>query len=137
MFRNGFIVRLIGALLLLGLVAAGGYMAYKAGVAQGIAQSPAVAEAIQEGAPISPMYGPAYGHYGYGFGFHPFHPLGAICGSIFFLFLFFGLLRLVFWGRGHHGHWHKGWEGGAPSMFDEWHKRAHGERPAEEKQEEK
>ena len=46
MFRNGFIFRLIGVLLLIGLVAAGGFMAYKAGVAQGIAQAPEVAEAI-------------------------------------------------------------------------------------------
>lgn len=120
-------------------------MAYKAGVAQGIAQAPEVAEAIQQTAenrqPISPMYGHGYGQpygYGYGFGYrHHFNPFSAICFSIFFLFLFFGLLRFTFFspwrrGWGHHGHgpWGK-WEGGVPPMFNEWHKRAHGEEPAE------
>jgi hypothetical protein len=70
------------------------------------------------------------------FGFMPF----GICGSIFFLFLFFGFMKMIFfrgmrhgWGRhGHHGHWGKDWEGGLPPKFDEWHKRAHGETPAEE-----
>lgn len=158
MFRNGFIFRLIGVLLLTGLVAAGGFMAFKAGEAQGIAQAPQVAEAIQQAAedggaaPIPPMYAPGYGYpYGYGFGYrHHFNPFGAICFSILFLFFFFGFLRMIFfrrwhrgWGHhGHHGPWGK-WEGGVPPMFDEWHKRAHevpvggGEKPAEEKPEEK
>ena len=43
MFRNGLVFRIIGALLLIGLVAAGGFMAYRAGVAQGVSQAPAVA----------------------------------------------------------------------------------------------
>ncbi len=135
MFRNGSIFRLIGALLLVGLVVAGGYMAYQAGVAQGIAQAPEIAEAVQEAQPGPSIYGPGYG-YPYRFGYpHYFNPFGGICFSIFFLFLFFGLLRFVFFpwrrGWGHHGHWGK-WEGGVPPMFDEWHKRAHGEAPAEE-----
>ena len=141
MFRNGFIFRLIAVLLLIGLVAAGGYMAYKAGIAQGIAQAPEVAEAIQQSADdgqvVPPMYGYGYRYHGFGyphhFGFFP----GGICFSIFFIFLFFGLLRFVFfrpWHRGwrHHGHWGGKWEGGVPPMFDEWHKRAHGEKSAEE-----
>lgn len=148
MFKNGLIFRLIAVLLLLGLVAAGGYMAYRAGVAQGIAQAPEVA-AIEksaengQAAPVPPMYGYGYG-YGYPFGYgHPhrfFNPFGMICGSIFFLFLFFGLTKMIFFRRmrhgwGCHGGWKKGWEGGVPPMFDEWHKRAHGEgeKPAEEK----
>jgi hypothetical protein len=41
------------------------------------------------------------------------------------------------WGyHGHHGPWGKGWEGKVPPPFEEWHKRAHGETPAEEKKEE-
>lgn len=136
MFRNGFIFRLIGVLLLTGLVAAGGFMAYRAGVAQGISQSPEVAEAIQRtaesGQPILPMVG-----YGYGFGYrHHFSPFGALCFSILSLFLFFGLLKFLFfrpWRHGwaHHGGWSK-WEGGVPPMFAEWHKRAHGESSTEE-----
>lgn len=145
MFRNGFIFRLIGVLLLLGLVAGGAFMAYNAGVAQGIAQAPEVAEANQgsagSGQFIPPMMG--YG-YPYGFG-HPhfFNPFGAICFSFLFLFLFFGAMRMIFFRRmrhgwGHHGPWGKGWEGNAPPHFEEWHKRAHGEgdKPAEEKKEE-
>ena len=147
MFRNGFIFRLIGVLLLLGLVTAGGFMAYKTGVAQGIAQAPEVAVAIEKSAengqvaPIPPMmYGYGYPHpQGYGFGYpHHFNPFGAICFSIFFLFLFFGFMKMIFFRRmrhgwGHHGSWKKGWEGGVPPMFDEWHKRAHGEKPMDEK----
>ena len=152
MFRNGFVFRLIGVVLLLGLIAAGGFMAFKAGEARGITQAPAVATAISKAAesgqvaPVPPMmYG--YGHpnpygYGYGFGYrHHFNPFGAICFSLIFLFFFFGFLKMIFFRRMHHGGhhmhgpWGKGWEGGAPSMFNEWHKRAHnegGEKPAEE-----
>lgn len=150
MFRNGFVFRVIGALLLLGLVGGGLFMAFKAGEANGISQAPAVATAISkaaesgQAAPVPPMmYGRGYG-YGYGPGFYPmaghhffgFFPFG-ICGSIFFLFLFFGFLRMIFFRRMHHeGHWHgpwgRKWEDGVPSMFNDWHKRAHGEAQPEE-----
>ena len=152
MFRNGFVFRLIGVVLLLGLIAAGSFMAFKAGEARGITQAPAVATAISKAAesgqatPIPPMmYG--YRHpnpygYGYGFGYrHHFNPFGAICFSLIFLFFFFGFIKMIFFRRmrhgGHHKHgpWSKGWENGAPSMFNEWHKRAHnegGETPADE-----
>ncbi len=154
MFRNGLVFRVIGALLLVGLVAVGGFMAFKAGEVNGISQAPAVATAIaksaESGQPanIPPMmYGHEYGGYGYGpgypmmYGHHfGFFPLGGICFSIFFLFLFFGLLRMIFfrrmghgWGHHrHHGPWGKDWEGGVPPMFNDWHKRAHGEQPKEE-----
>ena len=154
MSRKGpfIIFRLIGLLLVIGLIVGGGAMAYKAGMAQGISQAPAVATAISkaaesgQAAPVPPMM---YGHdYGYGPGYQMysrhhfgFFPFGAICGSIFFLFFFFGFMKMIFFRRmlhgGHHMHgpWGKGWEGGAPSMFNEWHKKAHGEggeKPAEE-----
>lgn len=142
MSRNGFVFRLIAVLLLVGLAVAGGYMAYRAGVAQGIAQAPDVAKAISQSAqtgqpvPVAPMY--AYG-YPYRWGFwHPFgfFPFGCF-GALLFIFLFFGLLRFAFrpwgWGRyGHHGPWGR-WEGGVPPMFSEWHKRAHEEKPEEQK----
>ena len=141
-FVGWTIARLIGILILLGLIAAGAYMAYNAGVANGISQAPEVVEAIQQtaenGSPVPPMfdYGYAYPYhhgigFGHGFGFGIFH----FFGFFIFLFFFFGLLRLIFfrgWSHRHHGHWGK-WEGNVPPMFDEWHKRAHGEKPAEEK----
>ena len=139
------IVRIFGVLLLLALIVAGGAFVYRAGVAQGISQAPEVAEAIQQaaenGEQIPPTmfdrgfgYGSPYHHRGFG------HPLGFglfhIFGFFFiFLFFFFGLLRLIFFrGWSHHnkhGHWGKHWEDGAPPMFDEWHKKAHGEESAE------
>jgi hypothetical protein len=108
--RGSFVIRLIGVLLLLGLMIGGGVMTYKAGVAQGIAQAPEVASAISdaaEGGQAAPMpYG--YGYPGYRmrphFGFFPF---GGIFGTILFIFLFFGLMRMIFrpWGW-HYGHMH-------------------------------
>jgi len=144
MSRMGFVFRLFAALVLLGLIAVGGYMVYQAGISQGVAQAPAVATAISKAAENGqsmPMYGPSYGYphpygfeYGHRFGFFP----GGICFSIFFIFLIFGLLRVVFFRPWMHhrwhgdGHWGRKWEGGVPPMFDKWHKRAHGEEPKEE-----
>jgi len=156
MFRNGLVFRVIGALLLVGLIAAGGFMAFKAGEVNGISQAPAVATAIAkaaengQSAPVPPMVGHEFGYgYGYGAGYpmyghhFGFFPFGAICGSIFFLFLILGFMKMIFfrgmWHRGGEGHRHGPWgrhfENGVPPMFEEWHKRAHGEKPEEEKKE--
>ncbi len=148
MKKGPFILfRVLGLLLVLGLIAGAGAFGYQAGMARGIEQAPEVAAAIdkaaEDGQPAMPMYGHGYS-YGYpqpyGFGFHHhFNPFGAICFSFLFLFLFFGAMRMLFfrrmrhgWGHhGHHGPWGKGWEGNVPPHFEEWHKRAHGEKPAE------
>lgn len=143
MSRKGLIFRIVGVVFMIGLLAIGGTFAYKAGFAQGITQAPEVAEAIQQahengqGMPMTYGHGFGYGspfHHGHHFGFFPF----GICGSIFFLFFFFGFMKMVFfrgWGHRHgHGHWGK-WEGGMSSKFDEWHKRAHSEVPSEKKDE--
>jgi hypothetical protein len=145
MFRNGLAIRIIATIFLVGLMIAGGFMIYKAGIAQGVSQAPVVATAISQAAqngqpaPFPPMmYGQGYG-YGYGYPMygHPFgfFPLGAICGSIFFLFLIFSLMKMIFFGGMRHrsweshkyGPWGRHWENGVPPMFDEWHKHAHGE----------
>ena len=150
MFRNSLIFRIVGALLLVALIVGGGAMAYRAGMAQGISQAPAVTTAISKAAesgqpaPFPQMYGREFG-YGYNFMPMPFHhpgfnPIGAVCGSIFLLFLFFGLMKMIFfrgmmhrnWEGHNHGPWGKHWENGVPPMFEEWHKRAHGEKAKEE-----
>ena len=145
MKKGPFIVfRVIGFLLVLGLIAGAAAFSFKAGEARGVMQAPAVATAIEkaaeDGQAVPPMmYGHGYAPYGYGYGMHGhgFFPFGAICGSIFFLFFFFGFMKMMFfrrmshgWGHhGHHGPWGK--EGEGNPMFNEWHKRAHGEQPAE------
>lgn len=141
MKKGSFILfRIFGLLLVLGLIASAGAFGYKAGMARGIEQAPVVAAAIEKaaenGAPTPPMYSHGYG-YGYphlyGFGHpHVFNPFGAICFSFLFLFLFFGVMKMLFFRRmrhgwGHHGPWRKDWEGKYPPFFDEWHKHAHGE----------
>lgn len=145
MSRNGPFIffRVIGALLLIGLIAAGGFMAYRAGVAQGVMQAPVVATAISQAAengqvaPVPPMmYQNSYGYgHGYGYGRHHFgfFPFG-ICGSILFIFLFFGFMKMIFFhGMHHRGHGpcSRHWEDGVPSKFNEWHKHAHDEKSAD------
>ena len=128
---GSFALRLIGVLILIGLLIGGGVMIYRAGVAQGIAQAPEVAQAIQKSAengqvaPVPPMYGYGYGYpYAWGyprpFGFFPF----GFFGAILFFFLFFGLLRFLFFrpwrmGWGYYGHRHGRPWGGPPWMRPE------------------
>ena len=131
--NNG--LRIVSALVLIAAVAGIAYFAFQAGVAQG---SPITIEA-PSGQTVPAPY--PYSGYGYGMPFH--HPFGfgfGFFGFLILLFLFFTALRafrFLFWGPrwGHHkGHWGRHWEGGAPPMFEEWHKRAHGEQPEEKKE---
>lgn len=94
------------------------------------------------GGPFAGGYGYGYGRpFGGGFGPH-FGPGFGVLGCLvplFFIGLIFVLFRLVFrpWGwRGGPGGWrgHGPWghsgpngEHAVPPMFEEWHKRAHGE----------
>ena len=103
----------LGVVLVVALVAAAaaiGWMAYKAGAAQGAAQGAAAPPAV---APYA-MYGPHF-MAPFGFGF-----LGCLA-PLAFLFLVFGLFRLVVWGgmgRQLHGGWGpRGW-GGPQGMPD-------------------
>jgi hypothetical protein len=122
------VLRVIGALLLVALMAGGAFAAYRFGYAQGVAQSPAVAEALAQGlkngaaVPFQRGFGGPM-MYGYGYpmgmwGHHGFFPFGGILGFLFMAFLFFGLLRLVFFRPhfGWHGHWHGREWGGPPWM---------------------
>ena len=106
----------IAILVIGGLIAVG---AYDAGLSQAVVQQ------APAGGTVPVAY---YGHpYGWGFGFFPFGFLFPLFG----IFIFFGLLRMLFWGgRGYYGH--RGWYGDGqqhdvPSRFEDWHKRAHGD----------
>ena len=128
------VFRFIAFLLLVGLLAVVGVSIYNAGVSAGIGSD--IGHAIASGAPIPAGYytGPYVGHpWGFGFGF------GGFLIGIFFLFLFFGLIRAAFgfgrWG-GHHGRGYgggyKGWgdrHDGPRDYLDAWHKERHGETP--------
>jgi hypothetical protein len=147
--RGSFVLRLIGALLLVGLMIGGGVMAYRAGVAQGIAQAPVVAQAISKAAesgqalPV-PAYSYGYGYPVYGFRPHfGFFPLGGIFGFFLLIFLFFGLMRLIFfrrwaWGYGHM-HGRGPWKGyGGPWGTPPWAREGEtDEAEADAKEEEK
>ena len=126
---NGRIgLRILAALVLIAAVAGVAFFAFQAGVAQG---SPVTLQAPS--GETSPM---PYPYYGYGMPFHrPFgFGYGFGCfGPLLVFFLIFLAFRFLFWGsrwgyRGGHGPWRHGWgEGGVPPMFEEWHKRAHGQ----------
>ncbi|HJS19238.1 MAG TPA: hypothetical protein VJ785_10845 [Anaerolineales bacterium] len=119
-------LRIIAVLVLVAAIAGIGFFAYQAGVAQG---SPITIEAPSgETAPMP------YPYYGWGMPYH--HPFGFGFGCfgflilLFLFFLAFKAFRFAMWGPRwgwghHHGAWGRGWEDGAPPMFDEWHKRAH------------
>jgi hypothetical protein len=125
--------RLVLGILLTILVIVGavgiGVSAYQAGVARGVAESarlvdPETGEPRGDGPFYPYYYGRPFGFrpFGFGFGF-----LGLLF-PIFFFFLLFWLLRGLFWRgpwgwRGHRA----GWPEDVPPMFEEWHRRAHGQ----------
>ena len=139
---NGkFVFRIFAVLVMVAAIAAVAFFAFNAGVAKG---SPITINA-PEGQSVPMPY--AYGH-GYGMPFHRPFPFGFGfgCFGIFFTFVLFGIavkaFRFAMWGPrwGHHMHGHGPWRHGmdgknVPPFFEEWHKRAHGEVPAEDKKE--
>ena len=110
---NGYrLAAFVGVLALLTFV---GFMAYNAGVANGVAQSGKM-PAVVAGAPAAPYpypypY-PYYGWHPWGFGF--FFPF-------IFILIVFSVLRAIFWRRAWYGHGC----GGYQSRFDEWHRQSH------------
>ncbi len=135
---------LVVLVLLAGAVMVGGY-AYQFGVRQGLAQNPVIVApdgTLPDGMPAwyyhsGPMMWRGGWGWGGGFGF-----LQCLI-PIFFVFVLMMLLRGMFW-RGPWGPlgtagWRRGWGGpghmrwdrekGYPPMFEEWHRRMHGEGP--------
>jgi len=136
---NGKIgLRIVSALVMFVAIAGIAFFAFQAGIAQG---SPVTIQAPE--GQVAPM---PNSYYGYGYGMPFFHPLGfglGCFGLLIPLFLFFLAMRafrFMFWGprwghmHGHHGPWGRHWEGGAPPMFEEWHKKAHGETTGDKKE---
>jgi hypothetical protein len=128
-------LRIVSALVLIAAIAGIAFFAFRAGVANG---SPVTIEAPEGQTVPAP-----YPFYGYGYGMRHPHPFGfglGCFGILIPLFLFFLALkafRFAFWGPrwgGHHGHWGRRWENGVPPMFDEWHKKAHGETTEDKKE---
>src|SRR5688572_23340733 len=131
---NNIGLRIVAGLVLVAAIAGIAYFAFQAGVAQG---SPITIEA-----PSGETVPAPYPYYGYGF-HRPFGFSFGLFGFLILLFLFFLALRafrFLFWGprwgwgQHHHGPWGRHWENGVPPMFEEWHKRAHGEPPSEKKE---
>jgi hypothetical protein len=122
-----FLARTMAALLLIAVIAAIAFFAYNAGVAQG---SPVTVQAPGGETAVLPY--PYYGH------MLPFHrPFGfgffGVLIILFFLFLAVKAFSFAVWGpRWRHLHGHGPWEAGLPPMFEEWHRRAHGEQAEKE-----
>ncbi len=117
------VVRILLVLVVIALALGIGVSVYQAGYAQGAVESGRITTPPIGTAPF--VNGPGFYHPFFGFGFGPFGCLFPLLGFL----LFFFLLRGLFWG-GRRG-MHRRWEGGLPPAFDEWHKRAHSEQPAE------
>jgi len=125
--NRSIFLRFLAVLVALAAIAGIGYLAFNAGVAQGVTTSAALPQGQAGGTAV-----PYYGWHAWFPGF----PFFGFFGALFGLFLFFLVLRLILfavfgprWGyRNHlHGGWHHAWEdeSGLPPMFREWHDRAH------------
>jgi len=136
MFRN-FVWRGILGLVLLAVLVAGvaavGVVTYNAGMARGLADNgrAALPSASAVPYPYWGFFGPGFGLFNclllfFGFALIFMVVRGLVWGGLF------GMWRRPFWRRGWggpdapHG-WHRAWEKGYPPMFDDWHRRAHGQ----------
>jgi hypothetical protein len=139
MFRRGFFIRALSAILFLVLLVVGGFAIHRAGVAQGSAvglQTAGVeAGSLPEGIPdqVPPALYPGYGWYGYGFARPFFGGFGLLFTLGFGLLFFFLITRLIFrpfwgWRGGPHAYWKH--YSGAPPWAKDWEK---GEPKGEEK----
>ena len=146
MFRRGLLFRLIGLLLILALLGAGGSMLFRSGFNQGYLAG-SLAAGAEGGTQVLPTlpYGMApYGWFGHGYGYG-FSPIGPILGLLFFgglMLLFFGLFSRPFrhgplgrWQSEGGPHWGPGsWEGRWEERMKAWqqaHEGAQGENKPE------
>ncbi len=137
----------IGFLIIAGLLVGGSVVAsvaYQVGVSTAVTTVAADAPPGTIVTPVAPGVMPGYGYgygYGPGWGWHGGFGIGGFLVGLFFLFLFFGLLRAAFgrgrgwggrsgYGGGWGGHDHGGerpWERQAREVHDAWHRRADGQ----------
>jgi hypothetical protein len=140
MFRGGILMRIVFALLIIGVLSAGTVGLYRMGYAQGYQTAAITAQADDqgsgtEGGRVAPWaYGPmgyGYGpHWGPGFGFFPFFPFIGLGFFLLFLFLIGGLFRGMAyrrWGGG------PGWGPGPGPGY--WHHHDPAHEPGEKKEE--
>jgi hypothetical protein len=132
MFRFGFLFRFLLALVLIGVLVAGGMALYRTGWAQGYQNG---AAAVGSGANTTPaLPAPYYAYppvpYGFGYGFHPFFfPFGPFLGIGFFLLILFMVGGLFRFGMRRHwaggfgpGGWGMGHGPRSPQDWDEMRK---------------
>jgi hypothetical protein len=126
---SGF-VRVLAALLLVGLLVSVGIGVYNAGVSEGVAEAARAAQAAGEDpAVVYPPYvgGPGYG-YGHGWGWGAGFGFFGFLFFLLFVFLIFGLIRAAFgwgrWGGGGRGPSGHGW-GGREERMAEYHRELH------------
>ncbi len=119
---NGKIaLRIVSALVLIAAIAGIAFFAYSAGVAH--------ASPVTLSAAPNEQAAPASYYYGY---------LGLLI-PLFLVVLAFRAFHFMVWGPRFgfiHGlMMHRRWgENGVPPMFEEWHKRMHGEQPGDKKE---
>lgn len=111
-------LRWLGALSAIALLALLGVYIYNLGLAHGLAEGAKVGSLGGGDGPVFGWWRP------WGFGFFPLFP---------FLILLWIVLRAFFWrGAWYRRRWYgSGWNdgrGGVPPAFEEWHRRAHGQR---------
>lgn len=124
--KDNVVVKIILCVVLIGIIAALGGIAYQAGMVSGQAQGETVNDAA-----VPYVY-----HYGI-FGF-PFMGVFAIIIPLILICMAIRVLDCIFWGgRGRwkhfyrHGPWRMyaddrwNWDDDTPPFFDEWHRRAH------------
>ena len=109
--------------------------AYNLGLTQGMAPNVKL-EVPATGAVPAPYFYPPYGMHRMG-GFGGFGFLSCLV-PLFFFFVLFGVMRMVLFRArcGMGGMHHRKWEGGAPPMFVEWHRKMHeqqSQQPASDK----
>lgn len=113
--RFGWGVSLIGLVLIVLAVAGAAYLAYNAGISQGVAQATDLPEAQLER--TVPLYYAPYRFGPLGFGF-----FGCLI-PLLLLFLLFGGMRMLFapWRM---GGWGRGWGGKHPERWERFRERA-------------